>query len=763
MCDLVSLKITINSDANYLLFGERICRDVKELEAFCKSRFQDLQKNVNEFRYFWIDDDGDEIRITTDEDYRSFLQAMANAKARLYVVEKKTTLAAEPGNQDENVVVQAEADDDAPVQNDATGVVDTSRPLHQHIICDVCDEEIVGHRYKCLSCHDYDLCMSCEAKFRHKDHLMLRVPKPAMMLHSHSLISRMFDKLRLYSTRIASNAEKEAAVPDPEVSGGPGSKGISDANGMKRSRSGHRSKHSEERRGYVELSKPLRSCKMSGGPDRKQNVVAAETTGERSAKETKENPSSQPTVSEMTQRYRDMMVMYLNSTEALDPKGNPVPWSTSDHVTVANVAAATATAAAARAAAVANKVLQANMKATSGKPTSPTEPTPQELVQMLRHAKATMKPPKPASTTTAPATAPRSVTPIPFLPFVNLAWPSQEKLMVASENVSKLLDPLGLSFEIRHKPAGAPSTPPGGSPKTRGDNASAPVPPATSTTVAEAAPSQPTSEKQEEQDNKPLDKKPENDIPTKEEPPQQVATEAVADSSNTAQTPKENAATEKSNSEEKEEPKNPTSGGSLLESDSIGNPDKPEAVAVENEPDDEEDSQHSSSASLLTDDDQDLLEVEEGEGKENSSAPSKPPKVAEKSWTLIDIPNDHDEDKPAAASVPLDAIVKLIGQDLSFITDQKTPAQLDKEKKKDKSAEESKPKEPKKVRKMFTEQRDGSELGSICCAEGLVLGGVVVVVVCCQFVLGRWSFGQGCSQIEFRPKGFYCLQPSPAR
>lgn len=246
MSDLVSLKITIKDDANYLLFGDRICRDMKELEAFCKCRYQVLEKTVNEFRFFWIDDDGDEIRVTTDEDYRSFLQAMANTKARLFVVEKKPTLA-EPGNQEEtDTTVQSEADVDAPMQNDATDAAAvSSRPLHQHVICDVCDEEIVGHRYKCLSCHDYDLCMSCEAKFRHKDHLMLRIPKPAMVCRSNSTVSRMYDKLRMYSARITSNMEKDAAAQEPGDSVGPGNDGPIDAIGMKRAyaRSGHRSKH----------------------------------------------------------------------------------------------------------------------------------------------------------------------------------------------------------------------------------------------------------------------------------------------------------------------------------------------------------------------------------------------------------------------------------------------------------------------------------------------------------------------------------------
>uniref|UniRef100_A0A182T5Q4 UBA domain-containing protein n=1 Tax=Anopheles maculatus TaxID=74869 RepID=A0A182T5Q4_9DIPT len=180
-----------------------------------------------------------------------------------------------------------------------------------------------------------------------------------------------------------------------------------------------------------------------------------------------------------------------------------------------------------------------------------------------------------------------------------------------------------------------------------------------------------------------------------------MAAMVAAASSKAAQEPKEIAVTEKPDSSEKEVQKNPsTAAGASLELDSVG-VDKAEA-AVENEPEDEDDSQNTSSASLLTDDDQDLLEVDE-EGKENSSSPStKPPKATEKSWTLVDIPHEHDEAK-IPANVPLDAIAKLIGHNISSTTtDKEEPAQL-------KPAPESKLKEMKKNRKVIVEQKEESE------------------------------------------------------
>merc|ERR1711977_332669 len=36
------------------------------------------------------------------------------------------------------------------------------KAVHHNIICDVCDKTIVGTRFKCFQCPDYDLCEKCE-------------------------------------------------------------------------------------------------------------------------------------------------------------------------------------------------------------------------------------------------------------------------------------------------------------------------------------------------------------------------------------------------------------------------------------------------------------------------------------------------------------------------------------------------------------------------------------------------------------------------
>lgn len=49
---------------------------------------------------------------------------------------------------------------------------------HEGILCDVCDKDVYGFRYKCLDCEEFDICMDCQATQIHKEHLLLRITNP---------------------------------------------------------------------------------------------------------------------------------------------------------------------------------------------------------------------------------------------------------------------------------------------------------------------------------------------------------------------------------------------------------------------------------------------------------------------------------------------------------------------------------------------------------------------------------------------------------
>lgn len=59
---------------------------------------------------------------------------------------------------------------------------------HSNVICDQCENQIVGYRYKCLQCRDYDLCMRCEGKLNHREHAMIRIPDSSDFVSFYMLL-----------------------------------------------------------------------------------------------------------------------------------------------------------------------------------------------------------------------------------------------------------------------------------------------------------------------------------------------------------------------------------------------------------------------------------------------------------------------------------------------------------------------------------------------------------------------------------------------
>lgn len=76
----------------------------------------------------------------------------------------------------------------------------SARPLgvHKGYLCDGCDQEIKGVRYRCANCHDFDLCDLCLGKGRsrapHQPHHTLRPIQPPGVCVSGSSFSPAFRK-----------------------------------------------------------------------------------------------------------------------------------------------------------------------------------------------------------------------------------------------------------------------------------------------------------------------------------------------------------------------------------------------------------------------------------------------------------------------------------------------------------------------------------------------------------------------------------------
>jgi hypothetical protein len=118
--------------------------------------FEALMKKCNElvpsndYELAWIDEDGDPIRINSEADLLIAIQSMDGQLLRIHSIKKEEANTPKP----------------------------TEGNVHPGVQCDLCDAFIIGTRFKCILCADYDLCQKCESTGEHKHHAMLRIVDP---------------------------------------------------------------------------------------------------------------------------------------------------------------------------------------------------------------------------------------------------------------------------------------------------------------------------------------------------------------------------------------------------------------------------------------------------------------------------------------------------------------------------------------------------------------------------------------------------------
>lgn len=114
-----------------------------------KVRFDFVSESIQQPVAFFcfLDADGDEITLTSDEELIIALTEMKDDLKVLYVGVKSQ---------------RPEIDDD-----------ETPRAIPS-VICDGCETVITDLRYKCIQCPDFDLCVKCESQGLHPEHIMLR-------------------------------------------------------------------------------------------------------------------------------------------------------------------------------------------------------------------------------------------------------------------------------------------------------------------------------------------------------------------------------------------------------------------------------------------------------------------------------------------------------------------------------------------------------------------------------------------------------------
>merc|ERR1712168_1593920 len=147
-------------------------------------------KNLN-FSISWTDEDGDNVTIGNDEE---LIIALTEMPGPLYKI---------------NVVVKKAEKRNAPVNEAVGGEAESEQAVHYGVTCDGCEmNPIIGNRYKCVVCDDYDLCGSCHAAGKYPcaalKHNMMKITNPG-----YTFPQRLFKRMQVLQERANKKQKKE--------------------------------------------------------------------------------------------------------------------------------------------------------------------------------------------------------------------------------------------------------------------------------------------------------------------------------------------------------------------------------------------------------------------------------------------------------------------------------------------------------------------------------------------------------------------------
>jgi hypothetical protein len=157
------------------------------------------------FSVSWTDEDGDVITIDTDEELILALTELAGPVYKLTATVRGAKRVEQP-------------------QEPGVG----ANVTHHGVTCDGCDKApIVGFRYKCVVCDDYDLCGSCEKAGKHPGHNMMRISSPEVIWPQrlfkriHKMQEKAEQRSRCRQEKQERKEEREEATGNASSAGAP--------------------------------------------------------------------------------------------------------------------------------------------------------------------------------------------------------------------------------------------------------------------------------------------------------------------------------------------------------------------------------------------------------------------------------------------------------------------------------------------------------------------------------------------------------------
>ncbi|XP_040903988.1 sequestosome-1 isoform X2 [Toxotes jaculatrix] len=148
------------------------------------------------FNMYYRDEDGDLVAFSSDDELMMGLACMKDDTFRLFMKEKKEhrrdfPLHAFPPFAFCPPPPPPGAPQPPPPHHGPPPHPATPPALHPNVTCDSCDGPVVGTRFKCSVCPNYDLCSACQARGTHTEHALLPIWHPLQWFPRGKWMKRM--------------------------------------------------------------------------------------------------------------------------------------------------------------------------------------------------------------------------------------------------------------------------------------------------------------------------------------------------------------------------------------------------------------------------------------------------------------------------------------------------------------------------------------------------------------------------------------------
>ncbi|XP_071314450.1 sequestosome-1 isoform X2 [Trachinotus anak] len=146
--------------------------------------FNNLKNNG--FNLYYRDEDGDLVAFSSDDELMMGLACMKDDTFRLFIKEKKEHRRDFPLHAFPPFTF-------APPPPPPPGAphMPPAPALHPNVTCDGCEGPVVGTRFKCSVCPNYDLCSTCQAQGTHTEHALLPIWHPMQWFPRGKWMKRM--------------------------------------------------------------------------------------------------------------------------------------------------------------------------------------------------------------------------------------------------------------------------------------------------------------------------------------------------------------------------------------------------------------------------------------------------------------------------------------------------------------------------------------------------------------------------------------------